>query len=338
MSKKITAKSKKINKHLLMAVIAAVIVLVGVVALILFMQSPERMLARGFANLVRANTLGIDANISTGTVGYPTQSLKINGITDKKVARGQIELASTSEMFKLNAKADVIMADDKAIYVKVSNPDQTIDSYKSSITDLISKYPQGLGEEQKQEMIANVGKQLDPVREKLGSWIKFSQEDLKTGVSNTGVHCYQNFLQSLSGDNDARKQLAEAYMRNNFFKVTDKLGSEGASRGYKVQIDHTKLKEFRSAIASNDAVKKLDECGANLLTLGSTDSLSDHSIEVWVNRLSGKITRIKQSAGANAADVKVSYGGRVDAAVPENSVPFKDVISNMSGAILGANR
>lgn len=334
MNKNISKKTAK-SRGLVVAVVVAVLLLVVVVVCsLIFMQSPEKQLASGFANLITAKSIAVDGTVTTTTANSKL-TLDVTGVTDKKIADGQMKFNYASGAgAKLDGKVQVLVDKDSTMYAKVDQPKKLMEAYSAALLQSIPVFSTGTATDAQRSLIeGQIRSNFTSLGEKMDNkWIKVSQNDLrKFGGSDVGSDCYITFAQKLNTDTSARNQLASAYQKNRFFKIIDKLDGEGSSVGYRVGIDQAKLKDFKDSVASNEAVKQLGSCGLDILTLGASDDLSDQTADIWVDRFSHSVTRIKyiktsESGASSDADLKFSYDKSVQVTPPAGAVSLDSLL------------
>lgn len=334
MNKKSSKQAIK-NKGVTLATIAVIVLLVVVVVLgLLFMQSPEKQIASGFANLVDTKTLGVDGSVTSASSNVKTQ-ISIAGVTDKRVADSRVLFSlQAGAAEKFGTKAQVIVADDGTPYAKVDDPRQLITAYGKFVLGVIPVTSlKGLDATQRKAVEDGIAKNSALLADKLGNkWIKLDSNSLAAGGGTGDLGCYVSFARKLEEDAGARKQLSGAFKKSQFFTVGKKLDRDGAAQGYRVGIDQAKIKDFKDSVADNAAVKSLGSCGTDILTFGATDNINDQTADIWVDRLSSRITRIKytkqQSEGSTVAvDIKFSYDKSVQVVTPTDVVSMKELIS-----------
>ena len=346
MEKTTTKKTKKANKNLFIALgSACVLLVIVVIGVLMFFRSPERQVANGFSNLVKAKSVGVEGTVkSSGSNGsYETT---INAVTDKKTVDAQVAFkyqgTGARNSVALSGKSDVIVVEDGALYAKVDQPKKLMASFADSFVGAMLKSTGLASLTQAQQDMA-----LAPLRNSLvdagakmeGKWLKISQPELRLllgGGQETSSDCYVQFSHELENNSSARNELAGAYLKHQFVSIDDSLPADGTSKGYRVSIDQTKLKEFKDAVASNGAVKKLGTCGQNILTLGAGDDLNDQSVDLWIDRFSGNITRVKYdkttSDGDVAVDLHLSYGVAVNVTTPQDAIGLEKVLPSITAA------
>lgn len=334
MNKNISKKTTR-GRGLVVAVVVAVLLLVVViVSSLMVMQSPEKQLASGFANFMTAKSIAVDGTVATSTANSKL-TLSVAGVTDKKVADGQMKFDyATNTGLKLDGKVQLLVSQDKTMFAKIDQPKKLMESYATVLIQSVPAFSAGVAtdaqrsaiETQLRSSFTSFGEKLD------NKWVKISQDDLrKFGGSNIGSDCYIAFAQKLNSDASARNQLANAYQKNRFFKITNKLDPEGSSAGYRVGIDQAKLKDFKDSVATNEAVKQLGNCGLDILTLGASDELSDRTADIWIDRFSHAITHIKYSKTSDTdvssdVDLKFSYDKSVQVTTPATTVNFDSLM------------
>ena len=116
MDKQTTKKKRTSNKGLFVALgVAVALLVIIVVGLVMFFQSPERQLATGFANLVKAKSVGVNGTISAVTENG-TYATTIDAKTNKKLAGADIKFEYTGlRNSKLNGNFQTVVAEDLAI-------------------------------------------------------------------------------------------------------------------------------------------------------------------------------------------------------------------------------
>ncbi|MBH2007266.1 hypothetical protein I8H83_01525 [Candidatus Saccharibacteria bacterium] len=335
MDKQTTKKKRTSNKGIFVALgVAVALVVIIVVGIVLFFQSPERQLASGFANLVNAKSVGVDGTISAITKNG-TYKTTIEAKTNKKITGADIkfEYAGLRDS-KLNGAFQTVIAEDGSLYIKVNEAEKFMESFASSFIGSILPEPSDAAAIEQQKLA------LSPIRSALGDagkkmegkWLKVTQSELRSLASGTesGTDCYAAFARKLESDSGARNSLSASYLKYQFIKIEKKLEAEGSAQGYRVSIDQAKLKEFKDSVASNEAVKQLGTCGQDILTLGASDSMNDQSVDIWVDRFTHSITRIKYDKAENgnttAVDLNLSYDVNVDVATPTETTDFKAVM------------
>lgn len=337
MNKAESKGKRKSRKGLYAGVAVALLVLVIVaIGLYLFLQSPERRLAKGFSNLVTAGSIGVDGVIENKT---PMGSFvfTIDAVTNKKQAQADVGVnLKVGESGEASTNIEVIVPEDGVMYAKVNEPKTVMSELSESFfTSLYSDTPGlVLSEELRTTLLAQIKASLDESAEQIdGNWIKISQEQLRvtTGDAEANTDCYVEFARELDTNSRARNSLASAYMKYQFIIIDDSLESEGTSQGYRVSIDQAKLKEFKDSVSDNEAVKKLDGCGLDILTLGASDDLNDRSVDIWVDRFSNNITRIayehtENEESSSNVNLELEYGVNVDVQQPSKSINLLDAM------------
>lgn len=330
MEKQAPKKKKTSNKGLFAALGVAVLLLaIIIVAVILFFQSPERQLASGFVNLVNAKTIGAKGTL-TGTAGANTYTVDLDGTTDKKALQGAFNIKLKNQKgSSLDTKAQARVTQDGSLYIKLEQPEKFFDSYFNTLLA-----PSLGGQQESAQSATNIIRSIftDLGKKVEGKWIKVTDAQFKALSSGeAGTSCYTQFSQTLQNDAAARNSLAAAYQKHQFVNIDKKLEAEGSSQGYRVTIDQAKLKEFKDSVADNAAVKKLGACGQDILTLGASDTLNDQTLDIWVERFSHNITRIKYEkaadSGASTVDLRLSYGVPVDVQTPSPVIDYDQLLA-----------
>lgn len=335
MDKQTTKKKRTSNKGIFVALgVAVALLVIIIVGIVLFFQSPERQLASGFANLVTAKSIGVDGTINAITENG-TYKTTIDAKTNKKVTGADIkfEYAGLRDS-KLNGTFQTVVAEDGSLYVKVNEAEKFMGSFATSFIGSMLSGPSGaLTAEQQELALAPVRNTLTDAGKKMeGKWLKVTQSELRSlmGGTESETDCYSAFARTLESNSGARNSLSASYMKYQFINIEEKLEAEGTAQGYRVSIDQTKLKEFKDSVADNEAVKQLGACGQDILTLGASDSMNDQSVDIWVDRFSHSITRIKydkaEDGNTTAVDLKLSYDVNVDVATPTDTTDLKAVL------------
>lgn len=337
MTKADTASKRKSHKGLYGALAIGVLVVAVIAAgLYMFLQSPERRLANGFANLVTASSFGVDGTIkSTTPVG--SFAFDIDAVTNKQQVSADVGVnVKVGESGEASTSLQVIVPDDGVVYAKVHDPKKlTKELSESFFTSLYTDTPGlTLSDGLRQTLIGQIEASLKESAERIdGQWIKVSEEQLRTttGDAEANTDCYVAFARELDTNSSARNKLAAAYTKYRFIIIDDSLESEGTAQGYRVSIDQAKFKEFQDSVRENEAVKKLDGCGLDILTLGASDNLNDRSVDIWADRFSGNITRIKYEHTENEdsssdVDLRLRYGVKVDVQQPSKSINLLDAM------------
>lgn len=330
-----TQRTHSNRKQFIALGIAVALLIVVIVGFMLVLQSPERQLASGFANFIKADSIAVKGTVSSsstsGIGGGGTFTWNVDAKTNKKVATATAELKYAGKSGKsLNGTMQAIVVDQNTVYVKINDPAKFMSSFADVITNPTAS--SGAGAASSTAITDSVRTMMQQIGTNMqDKWIKISSDQFKSmfGENTTGTDCYAKFADTIKSNSKARGDLAGAYAKHQFVKINSNLPADGASKGYRVTIDPAKLKEFRDSVAANEAVKQLGTCGDGILTLGAGDSLNDQSADIWVNRFSHEITRIKydklNSTGTSAADLRFDYNVGVTAEVPQQTIELQKV-------------
>ena len=345
MDKPTAKKTKATNKNLFIALgVACALLVIIIVGVLMFFRSPERQVAGGFANLINAKSIGIDGTIkSTSAAGsYDTQ---VHAVTNKKVVDSRLDFTykSAQNNSMLKGKAQAVVADDGVLYAKIDQPKKFMESFANSfVAPMIAGAGlSALTPAQQQLALTPLRTSLVDAGSKMeGKWLKISQSQLRRltgGSANSNSDCYVQFSRELQSNSGARNDLAGAYQKHQFITIDQSLEGEGSSKGYRVAIDQSKLKEFKDSVSSNQAVQKLGDCGQDILTLGASDTLNDQKVDLWIDQFTGNITRIKYDKSTpgdsdSAVDLKLSYGVAVDVATPQDAIGLDKVLPQLFAA------
>ena len=193
-------------------------------------------------------------------------------------------------------------------------------------------------EQMKQEAL----KQFQPVIDAVdGQWIKISSSDL-AGVSSKEATCMFDALKMMQTDTDARKELAKAYQNNAFLVIKGEAEGKDGLKGYDIEIDKTKTKEFASAAGDTKVGRKLKDCGGASMTESMTDSSKYGSVErfrVWIS--GSEIRSIELVQKADGAEMKTTYdvqAGKTESIdVPSDAKSITDLQEELSEAMGGAS-
>ena len=337
MNKAESKTKKKSRKGLYSALIVGVLVLaVVVVGLYLFLQSPERRLAKGFAHLVTADSVGVNGTLENKSP-LGSFAFTIDAVTNKSEVQADVGVnlrVGTSGQASTNL--EVIVPEDGVVYAKVDEPKTLMTELSESFFATLYGDTPGftLSEDLRNTLLGQIEASLNESAERIdGQWIKVSQEQLRktTGDAEASTDCYVEFARELDSNSAARNELSSAYLKYQFIVIDDSLEAEGTAQGYRVSIDQAKLKEFKDSVKENAAVKKLGSCGLDVLTLGASDNINDRSVDIWVDRFSGNITHIKYEnsegeGSTSSVDVELEYGVKVDVEKPSKSINLIDAM------------
>lgn len=340
-STKTTNKGVK-GQGLTIAVIVAVVVLVAVVAgLLMKMQSPDKQIAGGFANLVAADSIGLEGTFTNGSAN----SVTLTGVTDKKVAEARVQFApAVKSETALSGAANVIIDDKGVMYLKFEQPEKLVERYMQTMTQAMQGASLAGSPEEHQAMMKNISTGMTAVAKKLeDKWMKLASGTggVPMDATDSGsLSCFTKFTQKLGEDASARKQLAVAYTKHRFIIIKEKLEKDGNAQGYRVGLDNKVFNEFQSSVAENEAVKQLDGCGGKkLLTLGGLDADNDRTMDIWVDRFSHRIMRVKYTTPGDIekkVDFKLSYDKPVKVTAPTEVITADELsklmISSMAPA------
>lgn len=342
MDKQTTKKKSSVKRNGLIAAAAVLVLIIAivVVGLVMFFQSPEKKIADGLANLIKAKSIGVEGTmVATSSLGDVTAT--VSGQTDKKVAGADIAFQYTTEDdSKLDGKVQSIVDQDGTLYVKLDDPKKFTEQYADTFLSNLFGQVGGssLTPEQRaiffapmRQSIVNIGDKLDD------RWIKITESDIQsfTGESGNGTDCYIAFSQKLDSDKSARNNLAAAYVKYRFIKIETSVEDDEYGKGYTISLDQAKLKDFKDAVSDNAAVKELGSCGLDVLTLGANSDMSDQSIDIWMNDLSNEITRVRYTKPdgerTTAVDMKLSYNVPVDVSTPADATTLEEVLPTLLG-------
>lgn len=340
MDKQTTKKKSSVKRNGLIAAVAVLVLVIIIVAvgLVMFFQSPEKKIADGLANLIKAKSIGIEGTMAaTSSLGDVTAT--ISGQTDKKLASADIAFQYTTEDdSKLDGTMKSIVDQDGTLYVQLEDPkkftEQYADTFLSNLFGQIGG--SALSPEQRAIFFAPLRQSIVDVGDKLDDrWIKITDSDIQafSGEGSTGSDCYIAFSQKLDSDRSARNNLAAAYIKYRFIKIETAVEDEKYGEGYTISLDQAKLKDFKDAVSDNAAVKELGSCGLDILTLGANSDMSDQSIDIWMSDISNEITRVRYTKPdgerTTTVDMKLSYNVPVDVSTPTDATTLQDVLPTL---------
>lgn len=279
----------KNKKVVIGIVIAAVILLLSggsAFAYTSWYQNPEKVLADSVINTFTAKTSIYEGVMEVDGDG---NNFKIEATTKQNSATGSLNVKVTAalagENFSVNG--DGLIDEKGDLYFKVGGLTGLIAEAKSSAGIAISP--------SMSDAIDNIVKKID------GVWVRISSDDLKeySVESSTAKTCINDSIDKFKNDKVAIDEVANTYRNNPFIVIGKDLGQKDGNFRYQVTNDGKAFKTFAEGLKNTTIYKSLHDCDKNF-TIDTTDmnigyetnSSSDGTVELWVDKWSHKITKI----------------------------------------------
>ncbi len=349
---------KKSKVKLIVGIVIGSLVTIGLIALALWYflvwQSPQNVLTRAVANAFTTEKSIVSGTVTTEFNGAKVEvAIKSASDLPKGKVAATIKVSPEGMDKAIEVNADGVLGDDGTIYFKIDGIKKAVDSVfdqiiqaqmdtgasSSEMTAYMSS-PEGkkMIEQMKQEAL----KQFQPVIDATdGQWIKISSSDL-AGASSKEATCIFDAIKMIQTDADARKELAKTYQNNAFLVIKGETEGKDGLKGYDIEVDNTKTKEFASAAGDTKVGRKLKDCGDISMTEAMTDSSESGSVErfrVWIS--GNELRSIEIVQKADGAEVKTTYdvqAGKTESIdVPSDAKSITDLQEELSEAMGGAS-
>jgi hypothetical protein len=302
------APRKRLPKWLL-AILAAVVLLIGAVAYALVVaKSPEEQIQAAIAKSVTAESASFEGDLTVaGAASAGVGSLRFSGEGNSDAA----EISLTIDAGPTTLTVDIVVFENE-FFFKVKG--------LKGLSALAG------------ETYAPLVSQLETLDD---TFIVINQSML----SQLGLPVGQTEQAKLS-DADLAK-LAELVEKANFFTVTEKLGSKdingSGAKGYRVKLDRQGLLDFLSALESSD-ISGIQAMKAQVTTLREALQGSDQadfdklSAEIWLQ--GGRVGQIVISGDGDGGTTTVtltftSYDQPVSIERPKSAKSLLEVIAQL---------
>lgn len=344
---------KKSKVKLIVGIVIGSLVIVGLTALALWYflvwQSPQNVLTRAVAK-----TFTTEKSIASGTITTEMNGAKVEVAIKSASDLPKGKLAATVKISPegldkaIEINADGVLADDGTLYFKLDGVkksvniviDQVIQSQLGSGAESHEKVaymnsPEGkkMMEQVKQQAL----KQLQPVIDAVdGQWVKISPSDL-SNLPSEDTACVFDSLKMIQTDADARKEVAKVYQDNAFLVIKGETEAKDGSKGYDIELDKDKAREFAKAAVDTKLGRKMKDCGGELTADSMTGDSSKGSVDsfrVWI--ANGELRSVELTQKADGAEAKIAYDlqpGKTETIdVPSDTKTLTELVEELQDA------
>ena len=326
------SKAPKKNKLIILGaiVVGSLGILIGgsAAAYNLVYQNPDKVVLDAVSSLMQQKTsthkMSIDIKADDATM-----KIAIDGkIGEAPSAEADIVADVTFDKQDFKVKASLLTDTDGVVYVKIND-----------VKDLATKI---LGSSVDLSAFDKVIAKID------GKWLKISSDDVSTLSEEYAKtqECTTKALKSLK-EKAVLKEVTDAYEKNRFIVVGDKLGvkdvSGVASLGYKVTVDSAKSDSFYTALGETSVGKALTKCDSSVDFKPETNPTKEDKdttteIQIWASRFGHQLTEI--DATAKSKDVAMTivwnptFVDGVKVTTPASPIPVSEVMTDIQDAYM----
>ncbi len=328
--------------------LGGLLIIAGVLLYFLWWQSPAKMVEDAVISLFSTEKMTVDGEFNVSTEGLKIGS-DIYVTTDSKQSAVKLAVrVEPEDIGEIKLNIDGVMAEDGTIYVKPQGINEAIDVVVDAITN--SYKENGATEEQLADIRLALSRSIHDKFDKViakaeDRWIKVDPSDLSQSSDNS---CYNDITEALKSDKELRGKLTEAYSRNKFISVKDKVESRDGSTGFEIDLNNSeskeKLKSFVAEIKEIESIKKLESCSSSIGDtedeLEKSSNNSSTKFTIWVNN-AHKMTAARiegtdrDEAGTETKvllDLNFKHGKVDSINIPSDTVSSKEVINALNSA------
>ena len=325
---------KKKRKGLMLGIIIAAVLVVlggGGAFAYTWYQTPERVITDSVVKAMLAKSVKYTGTVSSDSEMFKLK-VELNGSNTLSAADTNAKVTVTfmdkSVTIDGSARFDV----DGNVYTKLNNLDTAVKTFTEGVPP---------------EMLTT----LDKIVAKINNqWVKITPDNLATVNPEAAKtqKCMADTLKKYQNDKDALRDVANAYDKNKFIKVSKELGQKDGNLGYELTADKDAAKNFMKAVEDTKIFKDIKTCNPDIqsetpaeedTTTPESDDTMDAKSELWVNMWTHEIYKV--SAEANAKDnsthfkteIMPQFNQNVTITPPENAVTFEQLQSDIDALV-----
>lgn len=335
---------KRLNKKaglIIGAVIAALLLISGVLAYQLWYQNSDKVMSDAIAHLMAEKQM---KTTGTMTIDSPDVrmaiAMKANGSDKNSNVNADVTITPKTDeakfMGEIKVNAEAVMAGGGDLYFKVKDLKPAVDKIlDAGLQSQVDEYT-AQGYEINDEDMATQKKAIEdmvmPIVNRVeDKWIKVSAADLKQD-GDAEQACFMDAVEKIRTDTAIRNEIVEVYKKNKFVIVDKELGVKNGSVGYQLKIDEKAGEAFGKAIETTAFANEMKKCDENIFKDSEGDraaeSMPDNTevtAEVWITRWSHDISGFKM----NLNNKDTSTNAMLDLALEPGK---SDVVTVPSGA------
>jgi len=308
-----TGSKKPKTKAIVIGALVGVLVLLGAggTAAYAMYQQPDRVVADGMANIVKAKMTGINGTVTIASADVDvTVALTSKSSKDSSAANANVKVKMKSGELsgkEFDVVANSVVVKDGTMYIKLTNLDKAFDAY----IDAAFAANQGSAE-YGQLFKAFIKEAYMPTINALNNqWIKITADDLKSVDQSSGndLKCLTDTVNKVRDDKQLSKQVADAYKANTFVIVKEKLGTKEGNMGYLIDLNEDKAQKFSDSLQSTEIGTSLKSClkdTSSDTSKSEGDTIKNGRLEVWVSKWSHQIMHVTAS-GEDSSDSKSTF-------------------------------
>lgn len=256
------AAPKKKKTGLIIGIIAAVLLIGGLVGAYFWYQSPNKVVADAInksnsAKIIKTKIKlsGLDLSESS-PMGLKVSDLEMEIAGDIKKMAFDYSATANLELMgqKVPVKAKIMLVDKRDIYFYLEDISKLVDGFFDSMSST-------LGSEYTSEF-NKVKQQIEPVIAKIeNKWVKLPLAELKSEASddnNEVLVCVSDVMKNF--DADKYMEQAQAALEEHSFYQAGEVRTVDGNLAVKVAIDKDKLKDYGEKLSETDFIKALNEC------------------------------------------------------------------------------
>ncbi len=319
------APKKKKTGLIIGLIIAAIVLIGGIIGVIVFLnihESPERSLADGLSKLVNAEALQANLSIESETKDNDSvKKVSVSGDFISADGNGAVEglnlSIETKDFGTISIAADAAYSKDGDLYFKLSN----LEELKKTIVKAISD------EDEDEDAAKAIEKILgDVIKVVDNQWVKISKDDLKDQKELAETYdCITEKAKKLNSA-EVKQKIADAYTKNSFFTIKNDgkvVKNENGLSYYSLDVDKTKSKDFSKEVFDINEVKEFMACTDAKVEEDDSEDSDDVEILVGIRGWSHELEAIELKDNDSTGTIKISYEKKV-VNIPGDAKSVKD--------------
>lgn len=321
----ILASSKKRKLILAGGVLAGLLLLgVGAITYSQWYQHPQKIITDSIINALQSDSLKYSGDVALS--GDMAANVLVNGAIANGAGIVSAKMTFDVQNKPLTLSADGLIDNKSDLYIKVKDVRKLADTYLAQLPD------------NSRTIIDGLITSLD------NKWVKISANELKTYSKDAGQakECLTAIANKIQNDRAATREIGDAYRKNQFIVIAEKLGSKDGSLGYSLSADKERAKAFTKAIKQTSIYKELIACdddftlNENELFESNNKDSNDARIELWVDRWSHQVTKLRvlnktenDVKAKTILELKPTFNQLVDVAAPTSFTTLEQLTSDL---------
>jgi len=312
--------SRRKHKALWVGIAAVVLVLLAagaVVGYYLWYHSPDKVVADGIMNAVRAKSVVYNGLVS-GENNELSIHVEMSGKNKLNTGEFNVNLRMRDRDREVNLEASAL-AIEKDLYLRIEQPDEFIRLYSQLQIEEEDSYGQ---------LIARLSDKIE------GQWIKVDLDQLRENfglnIVDTRQRCMIEVLNRSQADDRIMAAVASVYEQHQFIEVVESLGVQDGSLGYVLKTNEEKFNRFTHALNDTEFLRQMRECDDTFQVAEPIPSDESTRSELWISQKTREITKLKMqysngSEDAFLVELLPQFNQTVAVQAPESSLSFDEL-------------